>query len=278
MPIKIPTASMVYIAEFNSWQKTLPKLLDGVGLVAALAGHKRVLIKPNLVEALAPPITTPVDMVAALVDYLQDRLPEIEIVIGEGAGARDYETKHSFEVLGYQNMAREKNVALADLNTSPLIRQRRSDCRRWPEMYLPRLVFDSFLLSVPVLKAHSLAGVTLTMKNMMGLVPPTHYQRGGHWKKASFHDRIQEAIHDLNCYRAADFSLLDATIGMQEAHLWGPTCNPPPNQLAASYDPVAIDAYGSLLLRRDWRQIGHIRLAHGKLGCADPLNIQSIGN
>jgi uncharacterized protein (DUF362 family) len=141
---------------------------------------------------------------------------------------------------------------------------------------LPEILFDVFLISVPVLKAHSLAGVTLTMKNMMGTAPPSHYQQGGHWKKASFHTGIHEAVFDLNRYRCADFTILDATVGMAEAHLWGPTCSPPVNTLAAGWDPVAIDAYGCDLLDRSWRNIGHIFLANNELGQAEYI-LKEIG-
>ncbi|MDX1777142.1 MAG: DUF362 domain-containing protein, partial [Desulfobulbales bacterium] len=80
----------------------------------------------------------------------------------------------------------------------------------------------------------------------------------------------------LNCYRTPDFTLLDATIGMQEAHLWGPTCDPPPNRLAAAYDPVAIDSYGCRLLGIEWNSIGHLALAHGTLGTADPIKVSEL--
>jgi len=117
--------------------------------------------------------------------------------------------------------------------------------------------------------------VTLTMKNMMGLAPPQHYCAGS-WKKSAFHDRIQDAVADLNRYRTPDFTLLDASVGMAKAHLWGPTCDPPVKRLAAGFDPVALDAYGTMLLKRRWQDIGHIRSLHGELGQADPLEIIDI--
>jgi len=123
---------------------------------------------------------------------------------------------------------------------------------------------------------HTLAGVTLTMKNMMGLVPPSHYRQGNSWKKSAFHTSIQEAITDLNRYRTPDFTFLDATIGMPEAHLWGPVCDPPVNKLAAGYDSVAIDAYGAGLLGKNWQDIGHIRALHGELGTAGPPDLTEI--
>jgi uncharacterized protein (DUF362 family) len=179
------------------------RLLDTAGLLDRLGNTALVLIKPNLVEARPPPITTSVDLV-------------------EG---------------------------------------------------LPEILAEAFLLSVPVLKAHSMAGVTLTMKNMLGCVPPAHYRVGNSWGKSAFHVDLDQAIYALNSYRHADFSLLDATVGMAEAHLWGPTCQPAPGILAAGSDPVALDSYGTGLLGRDWAEIGHIRLAHGHLGQAEPLAI-----
>jgi uncharacterized protein (DUF362 family) len=264
----------VFVTSCGKFSESINLLLDRAGLQNVLtAKQNRVIIKPNLVENLAPPITTPVELVSTLVDYIKRIAPDVKIIIAEGCGAKEYDTNHVFNELGYSVMAHRKGVELVDLNEAPLIKLSNKSCRRWPEMYLPEIVFDSFLISVPVLKAHSLASVTLTMKNMMGLAPPKHYQQGGHWKKASFHSDIHAAVYDLNQYRTPDFTLLDATVGMQEAHLWGPTCNPPPGLLAAGFDPVAIDSYGAGVLKRDWRNIGHLKMAHKKLGIADPLEI-----
>ncbi len=266
----------VWVRHHTEWTEDVAALCKAAGLTRRLRGKQRVVVKPNLVEAVAPPITTPVGLVWALVEYLEAVAPHCAILVAEGCGAQAYDTVHCFRELGYTELASQKGVTLLDLNEATLVRLANPECRRWPELYLPELLFDAFLISVPVLKAHSLAGVTLTMKNMMGAVPPAHYQQGGHWKKAAFHRGMQEAVFDLNRYRTPDFTLLDATVVMRVAHLWGPTCDPPPNRLVAGYDPVAIDAYGTGLLERDWRQVGHIRAAHGVLGCAEPLAVTEV--
>lgn len=252
----------------------LTSLLDSADLIETLSTHNKVLIKPNLVEALGPPVTTPVGIIEALIDYLHMHLPELDIIVGEGTGSLQYDTYHCFERLGFLPLSRRNRVELLDLNEEPSRHLSDPSCTRWPDMYLPELLFDSFLLSVPVLKAHSLSKVTITMKNMMGCAPPAHFRQGGGWGKASFHRRIEEAIFDLNRYRTPDFTLLEASIGMAQAHLWGPHCNPPINKICASYDPVAIDAYGTTLLQRSWKDIGHIRMAHQLLGIGEPLDIR----
>jgi uncharacterized protein (DUF362 family) len=269
-------AGRVFIRTFTDWREAVEPLLRRSRLLERLGGAATVLIKPNLVENFLPPITTPVELVAELAGFLRRYRPKLRILIGEGTGARDYDTLLPFRELGYVRLAEELGLELLDLNEAPLRRLNLPQCRRWPEMFLPEILFDSFLLSVPVLKAHSLASVTLTMKNMMGCAPPAHYQKGGHWKKSSFHENVQAAVLDLNRYRTPDFTILDATVGMSEAHLWGPHCDPPICKLAAAADPVAIDVYGAGLLKRDWRHVGHLREAHGDLGCAEPLEIVEV--
>lgn len=266
----------VFTISSDNIRQGVHSLCMAAELPAKLQAHSTVLIKPNLVEALEPPITTPVDLVDALVEMLQKNCSHLKIVVGEGTGSLKYDTSHCFETLGYNEMASKRKIELVDLNTQQLVRKSNDACKRWPEMYLPRMVYESFLISVPVLKAHSLAAVTLTMKNMMGCAPPAHYRDGNSWGKSAFHSDIQEAVFDLNRYRAPDFTLLDGSVGMAEAHLWGRHCSPPVGRLAASYDPVAIDAYGTLLLDRDWRSIDHIRMADGELGVAEPLQLVEV--
>jgi len=274
--IKSQSNSTVYTSSFTSWQESVPRLLDAAGLNKRLAASKKIIIKPNLVGLYNPPVTTPVALVAVLADYIHTSWPDLEIIIGEGCGSSSNNTWQVFEALGYTGLADLDYVTLVDLNEAPLVHMQNINCRRWPEMHLPKILFESFLLSVPVLKAHSMAGVSLTMKNMIGLTPPVHFQQDGPWKKASFHQKIQEAVFDLNRYRSPDFTLLDATVGMQKAHLWGPTCDPPPNRLAAGYDPVAIDSFGCRLLGIKWNTIGHLALAHGTLGTGDPLTVSEV--
>jgi uncharacterized protein (DUF362 family) len=150
-------------------------------------------------------------------------------------------------------------VRLIDLNNAELVRLANPDCRVFPEMHLPEIVMSSYLISVPVLKAHSLADITGSLKNMIGLAPPKHYSgRYGSWKKALFHGDMQQSIRDLNRYRTPDLTLMDATVGMAEYHLGGAHCDPPVNRLAAGFDAREIDRMAAQVLGLDWHAIGHL--------------------
>jgi uncharacterized protein (DUF362 family) len=126
-------------------------------------------------------------------------------------------------------------------------------------MYLPKIAFCHYIISVPVLKAHSLAGLTGSLKNMMGFAQPKYYSgRYGVWKKAVFHGRMQESVADLNTYLVPDLSVMDCSIGMAEFHLGGAQCDPPVNRIIAGYNPWEVDREAAGLLRLRWEDIGHI--------------------
>lgn len=254
-----PPALGLFETPFSSYRESLPRLLDAAGLKSLVQGAQRILLKPNLVSLDPPPITTDVALVEELVRFLQPL--GIPLVIGEGTAMADHDTHEVFRVLGYQAMAKALGVELVDLNNQPCQRYCRADCQRWPEMWLPDIAMDSFLISLPVLKAHSLSGVTLSMKNLMGLCPPAHYQQGGHWKKSAFHRQIHEAVYELSLYRSPDFTLLDASRGMAQAHLWGPLVHPAPNRLVASGHLAALEARGCELLGLDPMSIPHVAWA-----------------
>jgi uncharacterized protein (DUF362 family) len=267
----------VYICEFKGWKDSVFRLLHATSLISQISEQqKQVLIKPNLVSYLPPPITTPVEIVEVVVDYIREYLPDIEIVIGEGSGDVGEPTTEIARKLGYLDLAQDRSVRFVDLNEAEVIHVKKSGCVRWTEMYLPEIIFDSFLISVPTLKAHTLADVTFTMKNMIGAAPPAFYQQSAHWKKSAFHSNAHYAIFELNNYRCPDFSVIDATVGMKEAHLRGPVCDPQPNLLLAGFDPVAVDACASEILKRDWKQIDYISMANGRLGQAVPEQIIQV--
>lgn len=255
------------IVNFNSYKESVPALMELLGADQRLAHQKKVVIKPNLVNTSQPPVTTPVQLVAAIADYINS-VSNAEIVIAEGCGAPLYSTHRPFRKLGYTALAKSNGVSLVDLNDAETTELTEQRCRFFPKFMMPRLVMDSYLISVPVLKKHFLAKVTLTMKNMLGCAPPDHYS-GFIWKKSRFHKDMHRSIFEMNLYRTPDLTILDASVGLACHHLGGPKCKPHVGKLIGGFDPVAVDAYGAELLGVDWRDVGHISLAHTVIGDAD---------
>lgn len=246
------------VIEYDSFQSSIPRALDAINASENLKQQTAVLIKPNLIADLPHPITTSADCCEAVIQYIQTH-SRAEIIIAEGCGEKDENTREIFESLGYTDLSGRYGIPLLDLNEAPVIKTRNSSCPVFPEMHLPEIAFTHYVISVPVLKAHSYATITGTLKNMMGFAPPRYYSgSGGFWKKAVFHENMQQSIIDLNQHRAPDLSVMDGSIGMANFHLGGPQCDPPVKKIIAGTNPWQVDAVAAELLGFNPEDIAHI--------------------
>ncbi len=244
--------------DFISYGESVAAAFDKIGARERLTKESSILIKPNLVNASPHPVTTPADCCKAIIEYVRS-CSNADIVIAEGTGDASRETNQIFDLLGYGKLAKSHGIRLLDLNVEPLRKLTNPDCSVFPEIYLPEIAFTHYIISVPVLKAHSLATITGTLKNMMGFAPPEYYAGGyGGWKKALFHANMQQAIIDLNRYRTPDLSLMDASVGLAEFHLGGRHCRPPAGKIIAGFDPMEVDRNAATLLDLDWEKIPHL--------------------
>jgi len=244
--------------KFIDYPTTVAQCMTKAGAEKLLSSGKPVMLKPNLINASPYPITTPPAFCEAVINFIRKHTA-MSVVIAEGCGDPYLETSEIFEQLGYTKLAKRLNVSLLDLNRAQLVLKKNAACRVFKEMWLPKVVFEHLLISLPMLKVHSLSRLTGSMKNMMGLVPPEHYSGShGFWKKAAFHQHLDEAIVDLNLYRPPDFTIMDATMGLAEYHLGGPHCKPPVNRIIAGFDARTVDRKAAELLGMDWKTIGHL--------------------
>jgi hypothetical protein len=88
---------------------------------------------------------------------------------------------------GLEAQLRSQKLAFVDLNRDVLIKvATRANYTGLDHLWLPRTVLASdFVVSMPKMKTHHWAGVTLSMKNMFGIVPGTKYgwpKNILHWK------------------------------------------------------------------------------------------------
>ena len=244
--------------KFESYEKTIKDALDAISAHKQIAEQSAILIKPNLVNDSPHPITTSPESCEVIIEYIR-RYSKAEVIIAEGCGDVSLETDEIFKGLGYTEMAERQGVPLIDLNYGPVRVLKNPDCPVFPEMYLPEIAFAYYIISVPVLKVHSLAKMTGSLKNMMGFAQPKYYSgRYGIWKKALFHGQMQESVIDLNRYLIPNLSVMDCSIGMAEHHLHGAHCNPHVNRIIAGYNPWEVDREAAGLLGLNWNDIKHI--------------------
>lgn len=251
-------SSHIATVDFTSYAESVPAALNRIGARKVLAEQERIVVKPNLVNASPHPVTTHVDCCAAVLEYVRD-CTKAEVIVAEGTGEMGMDTDELFVNLGYTDLCKRYGVKLLDLNYLGLRTVSDPANTVFPEMYLPEIAFTHYIISVPVLKAHSLAAITGTLKNMMGFAPPEHYGGFyGGWKKARFHGNMQGSLQDLNRFIRPQLTVMDASVGLQDFHLGGPTCDPPVEKILVGYDPYEVDQEAARMLGLDPAAIEHI--------------------
>jgi uncharacterized protein (DUF362 family) len=206
---------------------------------------KTVLLKPNLVEYIpgAEVNTDPRLVGAAASAFLA--LGAKSVLVGEGPG-HQRDTILVLAESGLETELRERRIRCVDLN--------RDEIRKVPLqtpftgldcLWLPRTVLTSdFVVSMPKVKTHHWAGVTLSMKNLFGVVPGVAYG----WPKNLLHWKgIDRSILDINAAVPAHFVIADGIIGMEGN---GPLHGSPRNlgRIVLADDPVAADCICTRLM------------------------------
>ena len=248
----------VIVREFKSYNTTVFSILDQLGFSKSLNGHNRIIIKPNLLQDTPPPCTTDVRCVEAIARFIRESSPGKDIVILEGSGG--CETSEAYKTLGYENMASSLGIKLLDVDRVNLKKLGDPEARAYKEIYLPEILFDSYLISVPSLKDHSIAGVTLSLKNLIGLLPEKHYGNYWSYKRSDVHRiGVSSAVADLARYVDIDLSIIDGRLGQQGSHLAGGRhCDPYKNVIIGGYGGLPVDVKGAEVLGHDWRDIEHL--------------------
>lgn len=246
----------------------------------SLVKGRNILIKPNAGRITEPEsgVTTSPDAVGGCADALTEAGAS-RITIGESPilGVNALE---ALERAGIARIARDRGIELVDLDEAPprVIELREGSVLE--NIKVCGLVPDfDVIVSLAVMKTHMHTGVSLSLKNVKGML----YKR----EKVRLHQLPGEAlpegekpldiaIADLLEVLRPDIGIIDGWIGLEGL---GPSAGTPKplNAAVASLDPVAADAVACRLMGIDPSTIPHIALAARKgAGTADIENISVI--
>jgi uncharacterized protein (DUF362 family) len=235
---------------------------------------KTVLLKPNLVglDPLGIMNTHPAVIVAAREAFL--RLGASQVLIGDGP-AMDRDTEAVIESVRLREFAGPLARTFVDLNIDDVERvPLKTHASRLKELYLPKTVLGvDFLVSMPKLKTHHWAGVTLSLKNMFGVVPGSCYG----WPKNVLHwAGIDRAILDINAVVRPDFAIVDGIVGMEGN---GPIQGTPKacGVLVLGDDPVAVDATCCRVMGLNPGRVKYLAQAGTLLGHVEAEKIDQRG-
>jgi uncharacterized protein (DUF362 family) len=258
----------VHVARAASYAIDLvPVVRDGlreIGVVAREVRGKRILLKPNLVETSLgrEQINTHPMVVRAVAEALRS-LGAARVVVGEGPGHRR-DTLLVLDESGLGDVLHQERLSFVDINRQPGFAVanagRRSGLLR---LTLPAVLNEiDWVVSIAKLKTHHWAGVTLTMKNLFGLMPGSYYG----WPKNVLHYAgLQESILDIVATVRPHLGIVDGIVGMEGD---GPILGEPKSAgvLLFGTNLPAVDATAVRLIGADPKQVRYLADADGWLG------------
>ena len=236
---------------------------------------KRILLKPNLVETAsgAPHINThPLVLRGAIEAFL--RLGAATVMVAEGPGHRR-DTLAVYEESGLADVLTEDRIRFHDLNyitgyeLPNAGRQSSMQTLTFPALFQE----VDWIVSVAKMKTHHIAGVTLSMKNLFGVMPGIYY---GWPKNVLHHAGIENSILDINATLKPHFAIVDGIVGMQGD---GPIMGDPKQVgvLVMGRNLAAVDATCCRIMGIDPYKISYLERADNWLGPIGEGSIEQRG-
>jgi uncharacterized protein (DUF362 family) len=252
-----PKRSRVAILHAEQYAQKVDEILAaGLRLFPIDVRGKRVVLKPNLVDyAPGDAINTHPLLVLAAAESFR-RMGAKSVNVAEGPG-HQRDTHLVLSQSGYEQSLRDEKIPFVDLNRDELVRTPlRASYSGIKGLWLPRTVLEAdYLVSMPKIKTHHWSGVTLSMKNMFGIVPGSRYG----WPKNILHWKgIQESILDICATVPAHFVIADGIVAMEGNGPLNGTARPFGKMVLAD-DPVAADITCMRVMGLDPGRIVHVR-------------------
>lgn len=226
---------------------------------------KRVLIKPNAARLAFPGegVTTHPQVVAATIDHLKEK--EVgNIVIGEscifGVNAQE-----AFRVTGIKEISEREGVELIDLDQTDPVEIAIPGGKVLKKIKVPAILKKfNFIISIPVMKTHMHTRVTLSIKNMKGLLwrreKVRFHQLRYNKKITAGYKELDIAISEMASILFPHLAIIDGTVGMEGM---GPAYGRAKKMgiVLVGNNPLSTDAVATRLMGFDPEEIPHLKLS-----------------
>jgi uncharacterized protein (DUF362 family) len=249
--------------------------LHELGVTSKEVRGKKILLKPNLVEASPGHEhinTHPLVVRGAIEAFLS--LGAAKVLVGEGPGHVS-DTLMVLEETGLADILFEDRIPFIDLNHDNLFSiNNRTGFNSLKKLTFPGTMKDvDWIVSLAKMKTHHWAGATLSMKNLFGVMPGSVYG----WPKNVLHQNgIDRSIIDINATLKPHFAIVDGITGMQGD---GPIMGDPiqAGVLVIGRNLPAVDATCCRVMGLDPGRISYLKVAEKILGPIQARQIKQRG-
>jgi uncharacterized protein (DUF362 family) len=268
-----------FIASVSDYGRDLSReILRGLkelGIKPLDIKDKKVLLKPNLVEPhrhLEHINTHPLVIRGAVEAFFS--LGASEVIVAEGSGHRR-DSLLVLEESGLSDVLFQDRIAFVDLNESSVKKVKNlGNTSKLENLYFPDDVLKAdIIVSMAKMKTHHWAGVTLSMKNLFGVMPGIVYG----WPKNVLHwAGLQECIFDIAATLKPHLAIVDGIVGMEGD---GPIMGTPiqSNVLVLGNNLPALDATCARIMGIEPEKIKYLKHSSGRIGSINESNIKQLG-
>ncbi|MBN1813268.1 MAG: DUF362 domain-containing protein [Anaerolineae bacterium] len=261
------------------------------GIEQVVKPGETVFIKPNMVtlpwaaQGHSPfrlgECTKPEIVIAVAEECL--RVGAAEVIVGDGSQMPRFDWKFARTLDGSTNLVAEAARLSSEYEGKMTVVCLDADTPEWIEVptgiSLGKVAISSLVaradrvISIPVAKTHTLAVLTLSMKNFIGIIPLERYgwHNGPNYDRIDLHRHdytskaVNQLVFDLTQAVKPDLAIVDFSIGVEGN---GPTTDRGRTVdvkdrlgswlLLASTDPVAADATAARVMNHDAAYVDRI--------------------
>jgi uncharacterized protein (DUF362 family) len=258
-----------YISKISTLKDDLLKALEFVNWTEQVERGSTVFIKPNFTYPYYKEgITTSPELIKSLLEIVKDRADRV--IVGESDGGNhSFTAEDSFNGHNMYKICKDTGAELINLSKIKAVFVEEEILGKKVKVLLPKLLLEDVdcFISVPVLKVHTMTGVTLSLKNSWGCYPDT--MRCLHHNHLSY--KLSLIAKKLN----PRLVVIDGIYALDgHGPMYGNSKRT--DLIISSNNPVVADSLASEVMGISCKNIGHISVAEKEgLGttCLDDVRI-----
>lgn len=254
--------TIVITRTFDGIEEAAHRVIEQVGgMESVIRGAKFAILKPNFVAGrnAATGSTTSFALLKAVAEEV--RACGAEPVLCETPGT-EFDRDATYIILGVEKFCEENGIRILRVDPEggqkDWMELRPAGAKKLRRYHIPRILEEARLINLPVLKTHVVSTMTLSMKNVMGILPRPD--------RRSMHTfGIDQSIVDMNLGIKPDLNIVDGSVGQDgEGPLYGDKADL--QVLIAGRDSLAVDLACCQTVGIKPRDIPHLKLALDQLG------------
>ena len=264
--------------ENNNVYDAVKKAIEAAGQPDLNSGDT-VIVKPNLCapKPYDSGVITNIEVTKAICKYLIEEM-NVKPLVGD-MPIVGWDPKEVYQKLRIKEEVEKVGAQFLDFSEEEFIKIEIPDGKKLKSVKILKKVFEvDGIISVPVMKNHFLTGVTLSIKNLKGLIAQDQRTK---IHVLGLHEPIVDLFQALK--GQIKYAIVDGTYAANQVKPSGPYYGPiEPGEIVkmdliiAGKDPVAVDAVTSRVMGLDPTKIKIISIA-AERGLGEIENIEVVG-